>query len=75
MAEALLTRNQEIERTLQEKRAQGYRIESQDDTQAVLLMRSRRRFFSLFRGNDVRCLLSFDERGHATSRRIELAAS
>ena len=70
MAEALLTRNQEIERTLQKKRAQGYRIESQNDTQAVLLDRGRRRFFNLLRGDDVRYRLSFDEHGHASSRAI-----
>ena len=70
MAEALLTRNQEIERTLKKKRAQGYRIESQNDTQAVLLDRGRRRFFNLLRGDDVRYRLSFDEHGHASSRAI-----
>jgi hypothetical protein len=74
MAEALLTRKQEFERTLEGKRAQGYRIESQTDTQAVLLMRSRRRFLNLLRGHDARYLLSFDAQGHASSRRIELAA-
>ena len=71
MAEALLSRKQELERTLHGKRAQGYRIESHDDTQAVLLMRSRRRFFNLLRGHDVRYRLSFDELGHASSRMIE----
>ena len=70
MAEAVLTRNEEIERTLQEKRKQGYRIESHNDTQAVLLIRGRRRFFSLLRGDDLRYGLSFDEHGHATSRAI-----
>ena len=70
MAEALLTRNQEIERTLQKKRAQGYRIESQNDMQAVLLDRGRRRFFNLLRGDDLRYRLSFDEHGHASSRAI-----
>ena len=70
MAEALLTRNQEIERTLKKKRAQGYRIESQNDTQAVLLDRGRRRFFNLLRGDDLRYRLSFDEHGHASSRAI-----
>ena len=70
MAEALLTRNEEIERTLKKKRAQGYRIESQNDTQAVLLDRGRRRFFNLLRGDDVRYRLSFDEHGHASSRAI-----
>jgi hypothetical protein len=73
MAAAVLARNEKLERTLEGKRAQGYRIESRDDTQAVLLMRSRRRFLNLRRGEDVRYLLSFDEHGHAKSRRIDLA--
>jgi hypothetical protein len=73
MAEAL-SRDQKLERTLDAKRAQGYHIESQNDTEAVLSMRGQRRFFNLLRGNDVRYLLSFDEQGHATSRRIDLAA-
>jgi hypothetical protein len=71
MATALLSRKQEFERTLQTKRAQGYRIESRDDTQAVLLGKGRRRFFNLLGGVDVRYLLSFNEHGRATSRRIE----
>jgi hypothetical protein len=70
MAEALLTRNEELERTLKEKRAQGYRIESQNDAQAVLLIRGRRRFFNLLRGHDLRYRLTFDEQGHASSRAI-----
>jgi hypothetical protein len=74
MAVPRLSRQQELERTLEGKRAQGYRIESQTDTQAVLLMRSRRRFLNLLRGPDLRYLLSFDEQGYARSRRIELAA-
>jgi hypothetical protein len=71
MAEAL-SRNHKLERTLDEKRAQGYRIESHNDTEAVLQMRGRRRFFNLFHGQDVRYLLSFDAKGQASSRRIEL---
>ena len=70
MAEALLSRNEELERTLQEKRAQGYRIESHDDTQAVLLIRGRRRFFNLRHGDDLRYRLTFDEHGRASSRAI-----
>jgi hypothetical protein len=66
------TRNQALERTLDEKRAQGYRIESHNDTEAVLWMKGRRRFFSLFRGEEVRYLLAFDEQGHASSRKIKL---
>jgi hypothetical protein len=77
MATALLSRKQELERTLQAKRAQGYgyRIESQDDTQAVLLGKGRRRFFNLLGGGDVRYHLSFNEHGRATSRRIESEVS
>jgi hypothetical protein len=71
MAEALLSRNQKLEQTLQGKRAQGYRIESHDDTHAVLLIKGRRRFLNLLRGEDLRYRLSFDEHGHASSRMIE----
>ncbi len=45
MATALSSRQQEFEQTLEAKRAQGYRIESQRATEAVLLGKSRRRFF------------------------------
>lgn len=69
MAEAL-SRDQKLERTLLGKREQGYRIESHDDTQAVLLMRGRRRFFNLLRGADERYKLTFDEDGHASSRTV-----
>jgi hypothetical protein len=72
MATAVASRKQKLERTLEGKRVQGYRIESHDDAQAVLLMRGRRRFLNLRRGQDVRYLLSFDEQGHARSRRIDL---
>lgn len=72
MAEAL-SRHQKLERTLDGKREQGYVIESQNDTEAVLSMRGRRRFFNLRHGNEERYLLSFDEQGRARSRRIEVA--
>ena len=70
MAEAL-TRDQELERTLKEKHQQGYRVESHNDTEAVLSMKGRRRFFNLLRGEEVRYRLSFDEAGHATSQSID----
>ncbi len=73
MAVAVLSRTQKIEQTLEGKRAQGYRVESHDDTQAVLLMRGRRRFLNLRGGEEVRYLLSFDEQGDARSRRIDLS--
>ena len=73
MAEAL-SRDEKLQRTLDAKTAQGYVIESHNDKEAVLSMRGPRRFFNLLHGNEERYLLSFDEQGHATSRRIELAA-
>jgi hypothetical protein len=73
MAEAVRSREQVLESALVGKRAQGYRIESHDDTQAVLLMRKRRRSLGLRRGGEERYLLSVDEHGQSTSRRIELA--
>ena len=70
MAVAVRSREQAFEGVLEGKRAQGYRVESHDDTQAVLLMRKRRRYFR--RGDDQRYLLSVDEHGRSTTRRIEL---
>lgn len=68
---ALPSRQQEFEQTLEAKCAQGYRIESQGETEAVLLAKSRRRFFKLLGGHDVRYLLSVNEHGRATTRKIE----
>jgi hypothetical protein len=73
MAAAVQSRDQALESALVRKREQGYRIESQDAKQAVLLMRKRRRFFNLRQGGEERYLLSVDEHGQSTSRRIELA--
>ena len=72
MAAAVQSREQAFESVLVGKREQGYRIELHDAKQAVLLMRKRRRFFNLRRGGDERYLLSIDEHGKSTSRRIEL---
>jgi hypothetical protein len=73
MAEALRTRAQELERTLDEKRAQGYRIESHSDTEALISIKGRRRFFNLRSGDDERYRLTFDNQGHASSRRVASA--
>jgi hypothetical protein len=69
MAEAL-SRNEKRERTLQSKREQGYRIESQDEKHAVISIKGRRRFFSLFPGVDERYQLTFDQDGHSRSQTI-----
>jgi hypothetical protein len=62
-------RKQELARTLEMKVAQGYRIESESDTQAVLRMGTRRRWFGLFSGTKLTYDIAVDERGHASSRR------
>jgi hypothetical protein len=69
--QTLEERKQELARTLDTKLAQGYQIESQEGTNAVLLRPGRRHWFGLRPGLTVRCLISVDERGHATSRKIE----
>jgi hypothetical protein len=62
-------RKQELARTLEAKLAQGYRIESQSDTRAVLQMGKRRRWFGLFSGVKLTYDIAVDEHGHASSRR------
>jgi hypothetical protein len=62
-------RKQELSRTLEAKVAQGYRIESQTDTRAVLEMGKRRRWFGLVGGAKLTYDIVVDERGHASSRR------
>lgn len=64
-------RQQELARTLQMKVAQGYRVESQSDTDAVLRMGTRRRWFGIFSGAKLTYDIKVDENGHASSRRRE----
>jgi hypothetical protein len=64
------TRNQELARTLYRKLAQGFEIESESDTEAVLVMRGRRRWFGLANAPSARYQISVDEDGDATSRRL-----
>lgn len=64
-------RRQELARTLQAKVAQGYRVESQTDTDAVLRMGTRRRWFRVFSGTQLTYDVKVDEYGHASSRRRE----
>jgi hypothetical protein len=62
-------RKQVLARTLEAKVAQGYRIESQSDTGAVLRMGTRRRWFGVFGGTTMTYDIAVDERGHSSSRR------
>jgi hypothetical protein len=63
-------RKQGLARTLQRKRSEGFEIESQTDTQAVLVMKGRRRWFGLTNAASVRYEVTVDEAGSATSRRL-----
>jgi hypothetical protein len=64
------SRKQELARTLESKVAQGFRIESETETQAVLSMKGRRRWFGLVNGPEARYEVTIDESGDATSRRL-----
>jgi hypothetical protein len=61
---------QELARTLDTKLAQGFEIESESDTKAVLVMKGRRRWLGLSNAASVRYEVTIDERGRATSRRL-----
>ena len=61
-------RKQEFARTLQAKLAQGYEIESQSDTRAVLVMKNRRRMFGLSSSSSNKTEIWIDETGQARSR-------
>ena len=61
-------RKQEFARTLQAKVAQGYEIESQSDTRAVLVMKNRRRMFGLSNSSSNKTEVWIDETGQARSR-------
>jgi hypothetical protein len=66
------TRKQKLAEMLTEKLEQGYRIESQTDTEAVLFTQSRRHWFGLFAGggDGARQVISVDEHGTATTRKL-----
>lgn len=55
-----------LARTIQEKVAQGYRIESQTDTRAVLVKPPRRWLGITAPGPETREVVSIDHRGHPT---------
>ena len=63
-------RKDELARTLYRKVAQGYEIESESDTGAVLVMKGRPKWFGLSSTPSVRFELTVDERGNAKSRRL-----
>jgi hypothetical protein len=69
-------RKEKLAQMLETKVAQGYQIESQRDTEAILVTRGRRRWFGLFagRGESARQIISVDEQGRATTRKVSAEA-
>jgi hypothetical protein len=62
-------RKQRLGATLQKKVEQGYRIESQTDTAAIVVTKGHRRWFGLIAGGaDARQSLSIDDHGRITTR-------
>lgn len=59
----------ELARAINAKRAQGYEVESESDTHAVLVMKGRRRWFGLSNSPSVRYEITVDG-GRAKSRRL-----
>ncbi len=65
------TRKQTLAEILSVKLEQGYQVESQRDTEAVLFTPGRRRWFGLFGGGvGGRLIISVDEQGTATTRKV-----
>lgn len=65
----LVARTQELARSLQLKLAQGYRVESRDETQAVLMIKGRKRWFRASANS--RQLVSVDEFGITKFEKID----
>lgn len=63
-------RKQELARALVRKVAQGFEIESETETHAVLVMRGRRRWLGLANAPSVRYEVTVDDDGRVTSRRV-----
>jgi hypothetical protein len=65
------TRKQSFAQLLSAKLEQGYCVESQGDTEAVLFTPGRRRWFGLFAGEEgARMSISVDEQGAASTRKL-----
>jgi hypothetical protein len=69
---AVDTRKQKFAQMLKVKLEQGYRIESQGETEAVLFTRGRRSWFGLLagRGEGGRQMISVDDQGAAKTRKL-----
>src|SRR5215211_8850330 len=69
---AVDTRKEKFGQILKVKLEQGYRIESQSETEAVVFTRGRRSWFGLFAGpgEGGRQMISVDAEGAATTRKL-----
>jgi hypothetical protein len=64
-------RKELLNATLEQKVGQGYQIESQTDTDAVLVTKGRRRWFGMLGGTaETRQSTSIDEQGRTKTRRL-----
>ena len=61
---------QGLAHTLETKREQGYTVESESETQAVVAIKGRRRWFGLMNSPSVRYEVNVDDAGDATNRRL-----
>ena len=62
-------RKQRLADVLATKTEQGYRIESQTDIEATLVMKSQRRWFGMVGGDtEIRQIASVDEQGRTRTR-------
>ena len=68
--QAVDRRQRELARTIDRKLAQGFEVESSDETSAVLVMKGRSRWFGLSNTESVRYEVTIDEAGKQTSRRL-----
>ena len=64
------SRREDLSRTLEAKLAQGFEVESETDTAAVLVMKGRRKWFGLANSPSVRYEVTLDENGRSKSRRL-----
>ncbi len=68
---SLEQRRQQLVETLRKKVEQGYLVESQADTEAILISKGRRRRFGLGEARpDTRQLISIDGQGCASTRSL-----
>lgn len=67
----LHARTEELARTLKTKQAQGFTVESQTDTTAVIVIKGRKRRFRS--SVDSRQIVTVDELGNAKTQKIEVA--